>query len=193
MTPEMALRAYLLGGMILHKLVWEVLKRRDNAPTSKPDVPLSPLTRLVKLAKTAVLLFLLVQTAFLDVLPIMADPLPLRIVGVVIYTIGLATAIFGRIQLGNNWANIEDAQVMTKQQLVSTGLYNYIRHPIYSGDWMLVIGLELALNSWLVLLGIPLFYVIWKRASAEERLLQQSFPDYGEYCQRTKRFIPYIV
>ena len=58
---------------------------------------------------------------------------------------------------------------------------------------MLVIGLELALNSWLVILGIGLLPVIYKQALDEEALLTKAFPEYKEYKQQTKMFVPYLV
>ena len=66
--------------------------------------------------------------------------------GLILYTAGLAIAIIGRIELGKNWANIEDYQVLHEQKLVDKGMYRLIRHPIYSGDILLIFGLELALN-----------------------------------------------
>lgn len=188
------LRLILFSGLVLHKLVWEVLKKRDKKPKASPQPPAtSPLKSLVKLGKAAFLIFVLFQTLFLNLFPISAEPAVLRVVGTLIYFTGLAIAITGRLQLGKNWANLEDYQLLPQQKLVSHGIYRYIRHPIYSGDILLLVGLELALNSWLVVLAILPILVVARQSKAEEALLGQVLPGYQEYCQRTKRFIPFLI
>lgn len=185
------LRILLFAGLVLHKLVWEIYKRR--APQTAAHLAARSLkTWIVKGAKTIVLVFLLVQTLFWNVFPITDAPAFLQIVGAVIFFAGLALAVAGRMQLGDNWANIEDAQILNKQTLVHQGVYGYIRHPIYVGDSLLLIGLELALNSWLVVLMIAPVVVFLRRAAAEEKLLARSFTDYTTYRQQTKRFIPFL-
>ena len=102
-------------------------------------------------------------------------------------------AITGRAQLGSSWSDIEAPGQVAKASLISHGLYGYIRHPIYTGDIMLLIGLELALNSALVF-GIALMApVILLQAIREERLLIRNLPGYSEYCRRTKRFVPFVA
>jgi len=183
----------LFLGLMLHKLLWEVLKRRDKDSGVRQQSSKEPGRSPIKFAKGIVLAFLAFQTLFLDLFPISDQPTPLRTIGTAIYVVGLATAMIGRLQLGKNWVDLEDYQLLPEQSLVTNGLYRYIRHPIYAGDILLLVGLELALNSWLVLgVSIPLLIVI-RQASAEEALLSQAFPDYNAYCNRTKRFIPFII
>jgi protein-S-isoprenylcysteine O-methyltransferase Ste14 len=187
------IRLILFLGLIFHKVVWEMLKKRDGAPKTEKPAPKSPLKSAVKLGKASFLGFLLLQTLFLNLFPISNQPTILRIIGLTIYFIGLATAITGRLQLGKNWANLEDYQFLPKQSLVSKGIYRYIRHPIYTGDILLIVGLELTLNSWLVFMAILPLLVVFKQAVAEEALLAQVLPGYSTYCRQTKRFIPFII
>src|SRR5579883_1953576 len=78
-------------------------------------------------------------------------------------------------------------------KLITSGIYSYIRHPMYTG--LLLLGLGLALSSesftikafWLVLL-IDLLY----KLRYEEILLNKKFTDYRDYSTRTKRLIPFI-
>jgi protein-S-isoprenylcysteine O-methyltransferase Ste14 len=187
------LRLYLLLGMIIHKLVWEIYKKKQGyLKTTKPKFAFN-LKTMVKVGKTLFLLFLVIQTLFLSILPISNNPIPLQVIGVFIYTSGLILAIIGRVQLGKNWANIEDYQILHEQQLVKVGIYKYIRHPIYAGDFLLLLGLELALNSWLVLIVIPLAFVIYWQAKAEEKLLRNEITGYSEYQQSSWMFIPNIL
>jgi len=63
------LRVALLSGLVLHKVIWEMLKAGSNRPSSTAQPKPSLLKRLVKLAKSLALIFLVVQTLFLDILP----------------------------------------------------------------------------------------------------------------------------
>jgi len=184
------IRWLLLGGLVLHKAVWEVMKAGGTA--AEPPSPVRPLTRLIKLVKVAVLAFLLVQCLFLDVLPIPGPAARRQVVGLGLFLAGLAVAVTGRVQLGRNWADLEDFQVGSKQALVRRGIYRCIRHPIYVGDLMLITGFELALNSWLVLGALLVLAVVLKQAAAEEALLAQRFDGYADYRARTKRFVPFL-
>jgi protein-S-isoprenylcysteine O-methyltransferase Ste14 len=190
---EPGIRGLLLVGLIAHKVVWEVLKRRDGRSVGTAQRSGGPLTTAVKVVKVLVLLFLVGQTAILDVLPIDAEPGLLRGLGLVLFLCGLAMAVSARLQLGRNWVDLEEYRVLPGQALVARGLYRYVRHPIYAGDIMLLAGLELALRSWLVLAIVPLAIVVIRQARAEEGLLLRSLPGYAEYCRRTKRFIPLLV
>jgi protein-S-isoprenylcysteine O-methyltransferase Ste14 len=102
-------------------------------------------------------------------------------------------AITGRLQLGRNWSDIETAQVLRGQSVVVHGLFRYIRHPIYVGDLLLLLGLELSLNSWLVMAVVFMMPGVLRQAVHEERMLVDALPGYEAYCARTKRFLPFIV
>lgn len=184
------LRLYLLSGLILHKVVWELLRKKSE---EKPKETKSLSVTLVKLVKIAILCGILIQTLLPDVIPITTEPFPLRIAGTAIYTLGLLVAIAARVQLGDNWANIETGQVLETQQVVDRGIYGLIRHPIYTGDLLLLLGLELALNSWLFLGVFLLAPAVMMKAIGEEKMLVRELPGYADYCTRTKRFVPFLV
>jgi len=186
-------RAYLLAGLVAHKVVWEILKRRQGGSAGVQPKPSSWSPLLVKTAKTGVLLGILLQTVTPEIFPITSDPTGLRVVGVSVYTLGLFVAIAGRLQLGRNWADIESPVVLEHQRVVATGLYRYIRHPIYVGDILLLVGLELCLNSWLVLGVIPLVPIVVWRAVREEALLANALAGYEAYRAHTRRFVPFVV
>lgn len=179
------LRAYLLAGLVVHKLVWEVLRRR-TASGPAVTAPLRP----IKLVKIALLVAFLAQTVLPPVLPISAEPGFQVVLGTLLFTLGLGVAVAARVRLGRNWSNVESATVLQDHSLVAEGLYRHIRHPIYLGDLLLVTGLELALNSWLVLLALPLAVYIRRKAIEEERALERRLPGYSAYLVSSGRFLP---
>jgi protein-S-isoprenylcysteine O-methyltransferase Ste14 len=79
-------------------------------------------------------------------------------------------------------------------QLIQTGIYRLIRHPIYLGLILNIVGVALAFRS---LLAIPLFvlaaaFVAW-RIRREDAMLDREFgADFARYRHRTKRFFPYL-
>lgn len=187
------LRLYLLAGLILHKALWEVLKRRYNQQDTYRIDPGSVRLVFVKAVKIAILLGIIVQTLTPDFLPITQDSAGIRVIGVILFTIGLVTAMSARIQLGANWSDIETAHLKPHHTVVSSGAYRFIRHPIYAGDLVMLLGLELSLNSWLVVCVAALVLVVVRQAIREERTLVKTLPGYASYSTRTKRFIPFVL
>lgn len=182
------LSAYLLFGLLLHKAVWEVMKngkRGSDAPRRETFK-----TRLVSLAKVAILCGLIFQAFHPGFLPITQDATTIRAVGIALYTLGLLLAITARIQLGRNWSDIEKSRVVSGHALVARGVYRYIRHPIYTGDLLLLAGFELALNSWIVVCVAAVALYVREQAVSEERTLISSIPGYDRYSRETGRFLP---
>ena len=186
------LRLFLLLGLVLHKGVWEVLKRRDHLQ-SMPRSRLTSAVAVIKLVKIAILAGLCVQTVLPEVLPILSEPTTLRLAGSLIFAAGLAVAITARCQLGRQWSDIESSSVAADHKIIEHGVYHFIRHPIYTGDVLLIAGLELALNSWLVLGVIPLASAVFFKAKSEEEALAHQLSGYHEYQSRTKRFLPFLI
>jgi protein-S-isoprenylcysteine O-methyltransferase Ste14 len=75
--------------------------------------------------------------------------------------------------------------------LVTTGLYRFVRHPIYSGLMLAMVGASLGSGSWLALgLTAVLAVVLDLKTRREEVFLGGRFPDYAAYAARTSKFIP---
>ena len=79
-------------------------------------------------------------------------------------------------------------------KVISTGVYTLVRHPMYLGAIVLLLGTPLALGSWWGLLIFFLItYAIMVRLLDEEKFLSQDLSGYNEYCQKTRyRLIPFI-
>jgi protein-S-isoprenylcysteine O-methyltransferase Ste14 len=85
-------------------------------------------------------------------------------------------------------------EVAKNQNVISTGPYQYVRHPMYSGALLMIIFSPFALGSWWGLLLIPFFVgiIIW-RLKEEEKFLRKNLGGYAEYCLKTRfRIIPGI-
>ena len=85
-------------------------------------------------------------------------------------------------------------QVVEGQKVISTGLYTYVRHPMYAGVLPLLAGMPLALGSWWGLFGLVLIVpgIIW-RLLDEEKFLCKNLPGYAEYANKVKyRLIPFV-
>ena len=85
-------------------------------------------------------------------------------------------------------------QVQEKQQVISTGLYGIVRHPMYTGAFILLLFTPIALGSYYGLLPVlVLIAVIIYRAFDEEEELKQNLVGYKAYCEKVKyRLIPFI-
>jgi protein-S-isoprenylcysteine O-methyltransferase Ste14 len=115
-----------------------------------------------------------------------------RVIGVVLLVAGLGLAVWARIYLGRNWG-----MPMTEKaepELVTSGPYRFVRHPIYSGLLLGFVGTALATNLyWLIGLAVVGVYFIYS-ATVEERLLTSSFPEaYPRYRAHTKMLIPFLL
>jgi protein-S-isoprenylcysteine O-methyltransferase Ste14 len=110
--------------------------------------------------------------------------------GVTVTVVGIAFAIWARWHLGENWS----ATVTLKEghELISSGPYRYIRHPIYSGMLVAFVGTALALGEYRALISVGIVLVaFYTKAKKEERFLTQEFGEkFREHSRRTGMFLP---
>ena len=85
-------------------------------------------------------------------------------------------------------------RVEKDQEVIDTGPYARVRHPMYSGAIWLFVGMPLALGSWWSLgLIVPVIPVLLWRLLDEEKILQRDLPGYSEYMRRVRfRLVPYV-
>ena len=114
-----------------------------------------------------------------------------KIAGLVISALGLSLAVWARLNLGRNWGM--PMSLKESPELVTSGPYRFIRHPIYSGILIALLGSALVGGIvWLILfLFFGTYFVLASRG--EERLMTWEFPDqYPEYVKRTKALVPFV-
>jgi len=118
-------------------------------------------------------------------------PAAISVIGDVLVALGLGISMIVTIQNGYAAANVK---VESGQDLVSTGLYGVVRHPMYFGNVVLMIGIPLALGSyWGLLFVIPGLAVLAARILDEEKVLTQQLAGYRDYAQRVHyRLVPYV-
>lgn len=118
-------------------------------------------------------------------------PTTMCLVGEFLVAVGLGVAVLVVIQ--NSYA-AATVRVEAGQQVVSTGLYGLVRHPMYAGNVILLIGIPLALGSYwgLILVALALIVLAW-RIRDEEKLLREELDGYREYAQKVRyRLVPYL-
>lgn len=119
-----------------------------------------------------------------------APPL-VSVLGDVLVVTGLGIAMLVIVQ--NSYA-AATVMVESGQTVVSHGLYEFVRHPMYVGNVIMMIGIPLALGSyWGLLFVIPGVVVLTLRIFDEEKLLLRELPGYREYADHVRyRLVPYI-
>jgi protein-S-isoprenylcysteine O-methyltransferase Ste14 len=114
----------------------------------------------------------------------------LALVALVLVVAGMVLAYWARAHLGRNWSG----EVMVKEShtLITSGPYRWVRHPIYSGMTLALIGTALAtgaLYGFAALVLILFGFLV--RVRLEEALMRETFPaDYDDYARHTARLIP---
>jgi protein-S-isoprenylcysteine O-methyltransferase Ste14 len=118
-------------------------------------------------------------------------PVTVCLIGDVLVALGLGLAMLVIIQNSYAAANIT---VEGGQKLATTGLYGLVRHPMYSGNVIMMVGIPLALGSyWGLVVVIPGLVVLATRIRDEEQLLRRELAGYGEYAQQVHyRLMPYV-
>ena len=123
---------------------------------------------------------------------VVTNNLWLQGIGLAVFLMGLALAIWARVHLGRNWGMPMSQKV--DPELVTAGPYGSIRHPIYSGIILAMIGTTIAVSLyWLVAVVVIGAYFLYS-AIVEERSMARLFPDsYPQYKRSTKMLIPFIL
>lgn len=115
----------------------------------------------------------------------------LSTIGIFLCVAGMAFLVWARQSLGKNWSQTVAAKV--GHELVTTGPYRYVRHPMYAGGLLASLGSALVRGgAWVFLLVILGSLFLW-RVGAEDKLMARQFPnEFPAYKKRRKALIPFL-
>lgn len=175
----------------LWQLYWWVTARKADREKPK-TIRLTGAAVIVKYGLHYVVYAgLLVQLLGVQILPFPSDS---QRIGFFLVLAGMAISMSARKTLGTNWEHAAEYQIKQKQVLITQGIYAYIRNPIYTGLTIALIGAELVARSYLFLFAFLGFFVAYRQAKLEEKILEKHFgKEYTAYKKRTKMLIPFVV
>jgi protein-S-isoprenylcysteine O-methyltransferase Ste14 len=127
----------------------------------------------------------------LDLRFVPPDPAIAR-AGLLLVILGLGFSLWARAFLGRNWSGT--VTIKEGHTLVSGGPYRWVRHPIYTGLLLAVLGTALVCGEWRGLAALALAFAgFLYKSRLEERRLQQEFPEYEAYRRVTPALIPFLL
>ena len=112
-------------------------------------------------------------------------------IGVALLALGLAFAVWARVHLGGNWSGT--VTVKEGHELVRTGPYAYVRHPIYTGLLTAVLGTAVASGTVRALIGVVIIAAsLLRKLRTEEAFMRETFPaEYERYSAEVAALIPF--
>jgi protein-S-isoprenylcysteine O-methyltransferase Ste14 len=109
--------------------------------------------------------------------------------GLVIAIIGSLILLLALVQLNRNLSPFPTPKFGSK--LITTGLYQWIRHPIYTGILLFVFGFSVySQNEFRLLIAFALLSLFYFKSAYEEKMLCQKFDNYKDYQKISGRFLP---
>jgi protein-S-isoprenylcysteine O-methyltransferase Ste14 len=188
MTYEWLIAAMWLGWLVL----WVAMARRVK-PVAQAESPSSRLLHVAPLALACYLLaaphvpFFALEDRFA---PLALWPVRL---GATLTFAGLALAVWARVLLAGNWSGI--VTLKHDHELVVEGPYRWVRHPIYTGLLIALIGTALALGQWRGVLAVAIAGVaLWRKLRLEESFMRREFGEaYARYAQRVPALVPFVL
>ena len=113
--------------------------------------------------------------------------------GALLNVCGLLFAVWAREHLGRNWSSA--VTIKQGHELITTGPYAVVRHPIYTGILAGFLGLAIALSEVRGFVVFLLYFVVfWAKLSLEEQWMRSQFgEEYANYARHTAALIPYLL
>jgi protein-S-isoprenylcysteine O-methyltransferase Ste14 len=193
MSP-LILKAVFTVGIVLWLSI-RMLYRREQQKNVIVQDRKTAQDQIVRLFVVVGILLFPLMYVFSPWLNIANYSLPIWVNGLGIVTLMIALWLFWRAHhdLGQNWS--PTLQIRAGHTLINNGVYQYIRHPMYTSVLLWCIAQALLLPNWITgLAGIISFSIAYTtRIGKEEQMLLAQFGDeYQAYQQRTKRLVPYL-
>lgn len=125
-------------------------------------------------------------------IPLVSQTIFVKVVAAILLVVGLIIAITARYTLAGNWSN--SVALKENHELITTGLYGYVRHPIYTGMLMMFLGTALSYGTLGAAVGFLVILVgILLKMREEEALMTEHFAQqYISYKKHTNTLIPFV-
>jgi protein-S-isoprenylcysteine O-methyltransferase Ste14 len=183
---------HLIGWIWAAWALYWLISALGNKTTQRRESLASRLAHVVPLAVGGVLIAWH-DSPWASVLGLRLWPRLLTVywIGLAILVGGLAFAVWARVHLGRNWSGA--VTVKEGHDLIRTGPYAYVRHPIYTGVLTAVSGTVICSGTLRAALGLVIIAVALRRKlRIEETLMGETFPDqYPQYCAEVPALIPF--
>jgi protein-S-isoprenylcysteine O-methyltransferase Ste14 len=113
-------------------------------------------------------------------------------VGAAFTAAGILLAVWAREYLGRNWSR--SVTIKQDHELITTGPYTFVRHPIYTGVLAGILGTAIALSQVRGVIVVLLFFVaFWMKLRMEEQWMRSQFgATYANYAHQTAALVPYL-
>jgi protein-S-isoprenylcysteine O-methyltransferase Ste14 len=174
-------------GWVLFSVYWEVAA--GSAAPSKRSESQASRGLHVFLANVALLLEMVPIRGLGRFLPVSS---PIMTAGLAVEAVGLFLAIWARRHLGRNWSG--EITIKVEHQLIRSGPYSLLRHPIYTGLLAMYAGTALVTGEWLAIIGLAMaLFAYWRKIRLEEANLTVAFgAHYDAYRSETWALVPGI-
>jgi protein-S-isoprenylcysteine O-methyltransferase Ste14 len=183
----------LLAFLWLFYLLYWWVKTRDVKETEQVhESVVSQLIRFVSMISAGVLLiFQNISLGVLDSQFIKSSTISCWI-GVALTAVGLLFSVWTRNYLGENWS--QAVMIKKDHQLITSGPYSIVRHPIYTGLLLAIIVSAIVIGEWRGIVAVLLvFGVLLYKLRVEEKWMRVKFGDaYELYAKRVAAFIPHF-
>ena len=172
--------------------VWIAMARGGKAVAERE----SAYSRLSHYLPLAVAIYLIaaphVPIAVLDdrFVPLALWPVQL---GAALTFAGIAFAIWARMTIAGNWSS--DVTLKRDHELIVAGPYRWVRHPIYTGILLALLGTALAVGEWRGLLAVVFAgAAYWRKLGIEEAVMRRQFGEaYARYAERVPALVPFVI
>ncbi|MEJ2007994.1 MAG: isoprenylcysteine carboxylmethyltransferase family protein [Acidobacteriota bacterium] len=124
--------------------------------------------------------------------PFVPRSLIFLLLGLALTVAGLAFAISARVVIGRNWSGV--VTVKKDHELIRNGPYALVRHPIYTGVLLALLGTAMAFAEVRGLLAVAVATLaLWMKSRREELFMIEEFgAEYAQYKQKVKALIPFV-
>jgi len=172
-------------GWVVFGVYWEIAGRK--AAKAKRTESSASRGVHVLLANVALLLIIAPIRGLGRLLPLSAT---FTTAGLMVEALGLCLAIWARHHLGRNWSG--EISIKVDHELIRSGPYRLLRHPIYTGLLAMYGGTALVTGEWLAAVGLVMgAFAYWRKIRLEEANLNAAFAgEYDAYRRETWALVP---